>query len=723
MKTIRLILALLVLSGVGFAACPSNVPSGVTSCYFADFVSGSDSNAGTSEAAPWKHLPGMTGCSGNCSSNIPTGGVGYILKGGSVWTNASLGWQWTWSGTNTSVPVYIGYDPSWNQGKVNAVIPTSSGAGCTSITVTISGGGGSGATATANFMSSGYLAGLLQHVTLTNAGSGYTSNPTVSFAGSSCTTLPTGIADIQRPIIDATGTTWNESNGAATYYGPIYFNASNYVVVDHLEMRGMLVDHTISSGSGTLYLVTTNNVTGAIFENIYLHNFGPNSISESGTPSFSGTGGMGVDQGGTGLVTVTNSYVDNYENEVTGSNCGWSDGGTPNYYAPPCGSSQGIAGASTVTNTVIHDSRGQLYSRAIDGNIFTGNTIWNTTNDCCEQHPDTLYFFGGGVIADNIIHDMGPLSAPGIYVETCRSNPCTIGNTTYVYNNVLWNTGWAALVFTSEFRTSSGTLSPTPHLYAWNNTIVPQSGYNCIEAIQFYGSAPTDGALFNLYNNHCVTTASPALTLNDPTDCTAPTNCGVWNGYTNPNGTTAQTAINAANVIMTNSAATTQGYTIGNQFAPTLSSNSTVTASGANLTLATPGCGTSGLSTLCSDILGNIRPTSGYWQEGAYVFTGVTNYSLTVSTAGTGAGTVTGTNCSSTSYASGTSVTCSATATSGTFTGWSGTGSASGCSGTGTCGPFSLTANSTVTATFTASAPPAASGGIVAGQIIKAVIK
>ena len=75
---------------------------------------------------------------------------------------------------------------------------------------------------------------------------------------------------------------------------------------------------------------------------------------------------------------------------------------------------------------------------------------------------------------------------------------------------------------------------------------------------------------------------------------------------------------------------------------------------------------------------------------------------LTVSIAGSGLGTVTGSgiDCPGTcslDYPSGTSVTLSATATAGsTFTGWSG----GGCSGTGTC-TMTMSSDHTVTATFT----------------------
>jgi hypothetical protein len=85
--------------------------------------------------------------------------------------------------------------------------------------------------------------------------------------------------------------------------------------------------------------------------------------------------------------------------------------------------------------------------------------------------------------------------------------------------------------------------------------------------------------------------------------------------------------------------------------------------------------------------------------------TSVTTYTLSVTQAGTGSGTVTsspsGINCGSTcsaSYSSGTSVTLTASAASGsTFAGWSGA-----CTGTGTC-TLSMTAARSVTATFNTS--------------------
>ena len=57
---------------------------GITACFYIA-ANGSDSNNGTSEATPWLHAPGMTSCTGSCASNAPSGGTGYIFRGGDTW--------------------------------------------------------------------------------------------------------------------------------------------------------------------------------------------------------------------------------------------------------------------------------------------------------------------------------------------------------------------------------------------------------------------------------------------------------------------------------------------------------------------------------------------------------------------------------------------------------------------------------------------------------------
>ena len=93
-------------------------------------------------------------------------------------------------------------------------------------TIGFSGGGGSGASATANMTTTaslscpgGYVVG---SVTLTSGGSGYTSQPTLSFAGSNQTAAPNAIAEIT-----TAGSTNNQTviNSAGT--GAVVLNGSN----------------------------------------------------------------------------------------------------------------------------------------------------------------------------------------------------------------------------------------------------------------------------------------------------------------------------------------------------------------------------------------------------------------------------------------------------------------------------------------------------------------
>ena len=126
--------------------------------------------------------------------------------------------------------------------------------------------------------------------------------------------------------------------------------------------------------------------------------------------------------------------------------------------------------------------------------------------DCCGQHEDTFYFFGSGVIYSNVIHDAAPLGAANLYIETCSGNPCTTGNTTYLFNNVVWNIGRSTppIGFSSEFWGSSD-VSPHPSLYAYNNTLYALSGTaDCINAGQWLGNSSAYTVNFSLHSNHCI---------------------------------------------------------------------------------------------------------------------------------------------------------------------------------------------------------------------------
>ena len=109
--------------------------------YISKSIAGaSDSNTSTqaqSKTTPWKHLPGMNGCTsgGGCSilgsgywggccyspaGYLPVAGDRFILYGGDTWVASDLGMSFDSNGTSGS-PIYIGVDTSWyNSGVCGA---------------------------------------------------------------------------------------------------------------------------------------------------------------------------------------------------------------------------------------------------------------------------------------------------------------------------------------------------------------------------------------------------------------------------------------------------------------------------------------------------------------------------------------------------------------------------------------------------------------------------
>jgi hypothetical protein len=78
---------LFIFPGLTFAqggACPAGLPVSGNHCYFIA-ANGNDGNSGTSESSPWLHSPGMQTCTGNCAAVKPSGGSGFIFRGGDTW--------------------------------------------------------------------------------------------------------------------------------------------------------------------------------------------------------------------------------------------------------------------------------------------------------------------------------------------------------------------------------------------------------------------------------------------------------------------------------------------------------------------------------------------------------------------------------------------------------------------------------------------------------------
>jgi hypothetical protein len=89
------------------------------STYYIDYSGGADTNSGTSTGSPWKHAPGMTGCSNNCLTKQNAGGDAgdqFILKGGVTWPYAVLPWDWHFGDGTSGSHIYFGVDQSWYSG-------------------------------------------------------------------------------------------------------------------------------------------------------------------------------------------------------------------------------------------------------------------------------------------------------------------------------------------------------------------------------------------------------------------------------------------------------------------------------------------------------------------------------------------------------------------------------------------------------------------------------
>lgn len=93
------------------ATVPAVLAAGNT--YYIDYGSGSDTNLGTSKAAPWKRAPGMAGFAGTYVHNE---GDTFVFKGGQTWPYETLPMYITKSGGAGNPDTYTS-DTSWYSGS------------------------------------------------------------------------------------------------------------------------------------------------------------------------------------------------------------------------------------------------------------------------------------------------------------------------------------------------------------------------------------------------------------------------------------------------------------------------------------------------------------------------------------------------------------------------------------------------------------------------------
>ncbi|MDR3519800.1 MAG: DUF5018 domain-containing protein, partial [Candidatus Pacebacteria bacterium] len=673
------------LTSTGYHGCQ---PGGT--CYYISYSTGSDSNDGLSETntggghGPWKYPPfDEQQATGNSAAHTPASTDEYIFRGeviptptGTVQPSSYGGYQggfWYLATGNATAPsgnnypgLYIGYDPSWNDGTVKSVRETFPGYSCSSaptVVFTNASGDttGGGAAATATIGSENWNLGDVIGITMTNSGANYTKNPIVSFVGGGCVNSPTAVTSIQAPVLDGSSSTFGTS---ASVYPMFEILHSDYMTLDGFEFRNYHWAQGYNTGGGGAGMVSVHYSTYGHFvvRNNYFHGFGvtstiacdsncqssgQNASDEASTAML----GMGYETGDTN----TGNWFSNYEASTWGS---LGNGCDATYHTSADLCSQGVGSngsGAIISNNYYSNLRGGFYFNGDPavGMQISGNNLFDFDYDSDNQHGDVSYGAANGAFYNNKMWD-NQGGAGTIYEETNLGNsPTETGLTMYFFNNVCYNTsqgGSQCPSMTTEFNPTTVTsVNPLPSFYILNNTVsldglVNNGAGGCFGAGQWFGDAPSlvrglspaSGTYpwnFSVHNNFCVTNPSSsnngflaidaASAVNNGVACPVG-GCGTWNGVL---GGVASSAVTSANQVSTISSADSEGYSFANEYVPISNTNDTVTyASSGNSVNYTSLCSTSvdgvSLSPLCADINGNARPTTGGWQAGAYQYLG-----------------------------------------------------------------------------------------------------
>jgi hypothetical protein len=271
-------------------------------------TSGSDANSGTSESAPWAHLPGMVGCANNCASNTPAPGNTYTLRGCDDFPNGDFPISWKWSGTSGNLITVGGLDTKWYNT-----------ASCSTWNRPIFDGGGSPLSGSSNtFVSmggNGYVEwtwiehkghnwtstnyGYQQNACLTTGGSGViidnwyvhgwthtggaTSDSFQCFAGSTTPPFNSGSV-LQYNVFDGTDSTNGGDSGSFMYVWPnVKYNSVNNAsngIYGPLGINGGEIgnntvtninqsfDHTVHENCVEILIGVGNNGTFYIHDNV-----------------------------------------------------------------------------------------------------------------------------------------------------------------------------------------------------------------------------------------------------------------------------------------------------------------------------------------------------------------------------------------------------------------------------------------------------------------------
>lgn len=608
------------------------VPGARAATYYVDYVNGSDSNNGTSETAAWKHAPGMQGltptgsstgdgCSAKCASYAPAAGDEIILRGGVVWPYTTAPWIWTWSGSSSTQTygcagsgcIYVGNAvgaglPAWNTGTVTSITLKHDFGGWSPSsppTISCSGGGGSGAGAAPLVVPAAStdpnIPGFIYHVNLTSSGSGYTSAPTCTLTGGSGTA--TLASDIDRAIFDLGAKQGSPADwplGKCTSYPntcQLVNVSGNYVIFSGIEVRNALTQNDTGSGADDeLQPMFGLGATNDTASNMYVH-----GLFTDCYPSGSCNGEW--EHWGIGLYSTyeeaANDIVENGDAVALGTSTGQSNGVCSldtlcTFGAMGIGTGTGGNGPDSIHGNSVFSVTWNL--RLLGSNTSSpflsyDNDFWLTLYqfDTAAHENDRYMQLQGGtelVSYDNFQHN--EVSGTSSQIQ-CQNN------TYYYFNEVVWGIGTGTLPYSLYVTTGGCSLN------LYNDTMYSNNTAQCVNT---QGASSTNTVV--MQNLHCIASSAP-----NPFWGTAS-----GNTFENYAGSTLSTAIQASSVVDSLSTVNGEGYTA--LFAPTASTNDSVTfASGSGTANLTSLC-SGNFAALCSDINGNARPASGGWQAGAY---------------------------------------------------------------------------------------------------------
>jgi len=416
------------------------------------------------------------------------------------------------------------------------------------------------------------------------------------------------------PVTIGVDQTWFNSGSCSVWNRPIFDAHTSASSSTPMEINGSGGQATGCVGGDGNYFIAfhASNITLSWIEmrNLYWANDAQNSC-------WAGNGwwrASSVDN-----ITVSHTYEHNWSMHAYQANtfgdvdiAVWVDG-PPNCphcrldynVADNCATTHGtgtlVGGSLSFVNTT--HSIFKCMSNAIKP-IFAGEIGWNEVTQNGESPDPTVHDNvietvdaqgNGGIyyIHDNRLHDY--FSGEGLQI----GNP---GETDYVWNNT-----WSGLLQVGANGPQVPQSETPVSMFFWNNTVVDWSG--CIQdASHGYSWSST----FKSQNNLCINSS----------------------GSSSSGSPSAPTKTISNNFGMTDSAATTAGYTAGQvrPFSPTSGTSPSVGA-GTNLASVWPaGFPTSDASLICTEQTVNTvvqavctgtpvtRPASGAWDVGAYQF-------------------------------------------------------------------------------------------------------